>query len=134
MHWQKLLSSGLESTQDLKYVTQEDISELLPAIQQRKLLEAFKMRWLLWTSKYSLPLPQQTAVLQNILAPVNQVYSHPQIENPAALKTGHVFLISEDGPQRHSRFHGPSCLQTFVQQLLMVRDLHRQHGDRWSEF
>lgn len=39
---EKLLSSGLESTQDLKYVTQEDISELLPAIQQRKLLEAFK--------------------------------------------------------------------------------------------
>nr|XP_055049999.1 uncharacterized protein LOC129436113 [Misgurnus anguillicaudatus] len=38
----KLLISGLESTQDLKYVTQEDISDLLPAIQLRKLLEAFK--------------------------------------------------------------------------------------------
>lgn len=37
-----LLRSGLESTQDMKYVTQEDISDLLPPIQQRKLLEAFK--------------------------------------------------------------------------------------------
>lgn len=37
-----LVSSGLVSTQDLKYVTQEDISDLLPPIQQRKLLDAFK--------------------------------------------------------------------------------------------
>ncbi|XP_048027565.1 uncharacterized protein LOC125269950 [Megalobrama amblycephala] len=38
----KLLNSGLESTQDLKYVTKEDIGDLLPVIQLRKLLEAFK--------------------------------------------------------------------------------------------
>lgn len=35
--------SGLESTEDLKYVQQDDIKDLLPVIQQRKLLEAFKM-------------------------------------------------------------------------------------------
>ncbi len=37
-----LLRSGLESTQDLNYVTREDISDLLPPIQQRKLLESFE--------------------------------------------------------------------------------------------
>ncbi|KAJ8280597.1 hypothetical protein GJAV_G00056690 [Gymnothorax javanicus] len=35
--------SGVESTEDLKYVQQDDIKDLLPVIQQRKLLEAFKM-------------------------------------------------------------------------------------------
>lgn len=35
--------SGLESTEDLKYVQQDDIKDLLPVIQQRKLLEAFKV-------------------------------------------------------------------------------------------
>ncbi|CAJ1069579.1 uncharacterized protein LOC119500207 isoform X2 [Xyrichtys novacula] len=39
----RLVSSGLESTGDLKYVTQDDIGDLLPAIQQRKLLDAFKL-------------------------------------------------------------------------------------------
>lgn len=35
-----LESSGVESIEDLKYVQRDD---LLPVIQQRKLLEAFKM-------------------------------------------------------------------------------------------
>lgn len=39
----RLMSSGLDSTEDLKYVKQEDIGDLLPVIQQRKLLGAFKM-------------------------------------------------------------------------------------------
>lgn len=38
----KLLSSGLESVEDLKYVKQEDIADIIPVIQQRKLLDAFK--------------------------------------------------------------------------------------------
>ncbi|KAL1271123.1 hypothetical protein QQF64_030139 [Cirrhinus molitorella] len=38
-----LESSGVESKDDLKYVQQDDIRDLLPVIQQRKLLEAFKM-------------------------------------------------------------------------------------------
>ena len=45
-HWQilyKLQSSGLESKDDLKYVQQEDIVDLLPVIQCRKLLDAFKL-------------------------------------------------------------------------------------------
>lgn len=44
--WQiisKLQSSGLESKEDLKYVQQEDIVDLLPVIQCRKLLDAFKL-------------------------------------------------------------------------------------------
>ncbi|CAK6978066.1 uncharacterized protein LOC108442257 isoform X1 [Scomber scombrus] len=39
----RLLTSGLNSIEDLKYVQQEDIGDLLPVIQQRKLLDAFKM-------------------------------------------------------------------------------------------
>uniref|UniRef100_A0A8P4K3W5 Sterile alpha motif domain-containing protein 3 n=1 Tax=Dicentrarchus labrax TaxID=13489 RepID=A0A8P4K3W5_DICLA len=35
--------SGVESTEDLKYVQQDDLRDLLPVIQQRKLLKAFKM-------------------------------------------------------------------------------------------
>uniref|UniRef100_A0A3B3T6F9 Uncharacterized protein n=1 Tax=Paramormyrops kingsleyae TaxID=1676925 RepID=A0A3B3T6F9_9TELE len=35
--------SGVESIEDLKYVQQDDISNLLPVIQQRKLLQSFKM-------------------------------------------------------------------------------------------
>lgn len=35
--------SGVESIEDLKYVEQDDIGDFLPVIQQRKLLEAFKM-------------------------------------------------------------------------------------------
>lgn len=38
-----LESSGVESKEDLKYVQQDDIRDILPVIQQRKLLEAFKM-------------------------------------------------------------------------------------------
>lgn len=34
--------SGVESAEDLKYVQQEDIKDLLPVIQQRKLLGTFK--------------------------------------------------------------------------------------------
>lgn len=44
--WQiilKLRSSGLESKEDLKYVQQEDLADLLPVIQRRKLLDAFKL-------------------------------------------------------------------------------------------
>lgn len=39
----KLINSGLDSKEDLKYVKQEDIEDLLPVIQQRKLLNAFRM-------------------------------------------------------------------------------------------
>ena len=39
-----LESSGVESVEDLKYVQQEDVRDLLPVIQQRKLLEAFKLQ------------------------------------------------------------------------------------------
>lgn len=39
----KLESSGLESKEDLKCVQQEDIRDLLPVIQCRKLLNAFKL-------------------------------------------------------------------------------------------
>ncbi|XP_058477704.1 uncharacterized protein LOC131448912 [Solea solea] len=35
--------SGVESTEDLKYVQQDELRDLVPVIQQRKLLEAFKM-------------------------------------------------------------------------------------------
>ncbi|XP_051809342.1 uncharacterized protein LOC127535415 [Acanthochromis polyacanthus] len=38
----RLQSSGLESKEDLKYVQQEDMADLLPVIQLRKLLDAFK--------------------------------------------------------------------------------------------
>lgn len=38
----RLQSSGLESKEDLKYVQQEDMADLLPIIQRRKLLDAFK--------------------------------------------------------------------------------------------
>nr|XP_046236003.1 uncharacterized protein LOC124054270 isoform X3 [Scatophagus argus] len=43
--WQiitKLQSSGLESREDLKHVQQEDLAGLLPAVQLRKLLNAFR--------------------------------------------------------------------------------------------
>lgn len=39
----KLVNCGLESKEDLKYVKKEDIEDLLPVIQQRKLLDALKM-------------------------------------------------------------------------------------------
>lgn len=39
----KLQSSGLESKEDLIYVQQEDVQDLLPVIQCRKLLYAFKL-------------------------------------------------------------------------------------------
>ncbi|CAB1452700.1 unnamed protein product [Pleuronectes platessa] len=38
----RLESSGLESKEDLEYVQQEDLTDLLPVIQLRKLLKAFK--------------------------------------------------------------------------------------------
>ncbi|XP_061922098.1 uncharacterized protein LOC133662266 isoform X2 [Entelurus aequoreus] len=38
-----LKSSGVESKADLKYVEQDEIKDLLPVIQKRKLLEAFQM-------------------------------------------------------------------------------------------
>ncbi|KAK3511757.1 hypothetical protein QTP70_021780 [Hemibagrus guttatus] len=38
----KLQSSGLELKEDLKYVQKEDIADLLPIIQLRKLMDAFK--------------------------------------------------------------------------------------------
>lgn len=34
---------GVKSIEDLKYVEQDDIRDLLPVIHQRKLLESFKM-------------------------------------------------------------------------------------------
>ncbi|KAL7879129.1 hypothetical protein AOLI_G00101030 [Acnodon oligacanthus] len=38
-----LQTSGVDSVADLKYVQQEDIKGLLPVIQQRKLLESFRL-------------------------------------------------------------------------------------------
>ncbi|KAK3513557.1 hypothetical protein QTP70_017918 [Hemibagrus guttatus] len=38
----KLQSSGLLLKEDLKYVQKEDIADLLPIIQLRKLMDAFK--------------------------------------------------------------------------------------------
>lgn len=38
----RLQGFGLESKEDLKYVQQEDMADLLPVIQLRKLLNAFK--------------------------------------------------------------------------------------------
>ena len=38
-----LQTSGVESVDDLKYVQQEDIKGLLPVIQQRQLVEAFRL-------------------------------------------------------------------------------------------
>lgn len=38
-----LISSGSDSTEGLKYVKREDVGDLLPVIQQRKLLDAFKL-------------------------------------------------------------------------------------------
>lgn len=38
----RLCGSGLKSKEDLKYVQQEDMADLLPVIQLRKLLDAFK--------------------------------------------------------------------------------------------
>uniref|UniRef100_A0A3P8S092 Uncharacterized protein n=1 Tax=Amphiprion percula TaxID=161767 RepID=A0A3P8S092_AMPPE len=38
----RLQSSGLESKEDLKYVQQEDVADLLPVIQLRKLLDAIQ--------------------------------------------------------------------------------------------
>lgn len=38
-----LQNCGVESKDDLRYVQQEDICEVLPVIQLRKLLEAFKL-------------------------------------------------------------------------------------------
>ncbi|XP_014829395.1 PREDICTED: uncharacterized protein LOC106907987 [Poecilia mexicana] len=37
-----LVISGVQSAEDLKYIQQEDIKNLLPVVQQRKLLESFK--------------------------------------------------------------------------------------------
>lgn len=39
----RLVDSGLESKDDLQFVQQEDISDILPTIKLRKLLNAFKM-------------------------------------------------------------------------------------------
>ncbi|XP_059354194.1 uncharacterized protein LOC132157507 [Carassius carassius] len=44
--------SGVESIEDLVYVQQEDLKDVLPIIQQRKLLEAFKLE----TTKVTLDL------------------------------------------------------------------------------
>lgn len=38
----KLLSDGVESNQDLKFVIEDDIADLLPPLQLQTLLEAFK--------------------------------------------------------------------------------------------
>ena len=38
-----LQTYGVDSVADLKYVQQEDIKGLLPVIQQRKLLESFRL-------------------------------------------------------------------------------------------
>lgn len=39
----RLVDSGLESKDDLQFVQQQDISDILPTIKLRKLLNAFKM-------------------------------------------------------------------------------------------
>lgn len=51
-----LENSGVESIEDLKYVQQDDIRDLLPVIQQRKLLEAFKMGNYYQSSVHSFPV------------------------------------------------------------------------------
>lgn len=38
----KIKSCGLEFMEDMKYVTKEDIVDILPAIQLRRLLKAFE--------------------------------------------------------------------------------------------
>uniref|UniRef100_A0A672FUM3 Si:ch211-111e20.1 n=1 Tax=Salarias fasciatus TaxID=181472 RepID=A0A672FUM3_SALFA len=48
---ERLISSDLESKDDLRYVKQDDIADLLPVIQQRKLLDAFKLA----SSQFSTP-------------------------------------------------------------------------------
>lgn len=50
----KLLNSGVESKDNLKYVRQEDNENVLPVIQQRKLLDAFKIGMLVYFHKISI--------------------------------------------------------------------------------
>ncbi|KAL4008055.1 hypothetical protein ACER0C_001907 [Sarotherodon galilaeus] len=64
----KLLSDGVESTQDLKFVIEDDIADLLPPLQLQTLLEAFKNETDLVT--LDLPMiPSSSSLLSSPAAP-----------------------------------------------------------------
>ncbi|KAJ8351967.1 hypothetical protein SKAU_G00234430 [Synaphobranchus kaupii] len=82
---EKLISCGVESKEDLQYVREEDISELLRPIQCRKILSAWKARE---------PHSRQSSPVIELLIPklTNKPHSiqHPKkfhIQHP---KTSHV--------------------------------------------
>nr|XP_046254761.1 uncharacterized protein LOC124064385 [Scatophagus argus] len=62
--------SGAESTEDLKYVQQDDIKDLLPVIQQRKLLEAFRMAATVTLDLQMLPDDSTHASLTSLSSPL----------------------------------------------------------------
>ncbi|KAF4114036.1 hypothetical protein G5714_004259 [Onychostoma macrolepis] len=77
-----LLRSGQESTKDLKYVTQEDISDLLPPIQQQKLLEAFKNETGVVTLDLQIHPPTTPAVSSDSEHPCSSQSSLVSLSNP----------------------------------------------------
>ncbi|KAI7811079.1 hypothetical protein IRJ41_010126 [Triplophysa rosa] len=97
-----LLNSGLESTQDLKYVTQEDITDLLPAIQLRKLLEAFKKETEVVTLDLEIlpsPIP---AVSTPLVLPCSSPSSVPSVSNQGSSSSedcGPSFQIKKTWPE-----------------------------------
>ncbi|KAK0156640.1 hypothetical protein N1851_000115 [Merluccius polli] len=70
-----LQSSGLESKEDLKYVQKEDVADLLPVIQVRKLLDAFNPTPTLSPSPLestSSPSATSSSDLSDLSSPINR--------------------------------------------------------------
>uniref|UniRef100_A0A3P8RVF0 Uncharacterized protein n=1 Tax=Amphiprion percula TaxID=161767 RepID=A0A3P8RVF0_AMPPE len=84
-----LESSGVESVEDLKYVEQDDIRDLLPVVQQRKLLEAFKTVDPADTSlsSHSSPLPCSSSSPLSCLSSSSQASSPSTLSRPSQSTT-----------------------------------------------
>ncbi|XP_049450815.1 uncharacterized protein LOC125900084 [Epinephelus fuscoguttatus] len=91
--YSKLQCCGLKSKEDLKYVKQEDIADLLPVIQLRKLMDAFK---------------SETEI---IALDLTVIQSSTPISSPSVLETTSP-RSSQSPPETTSPLSSPSSLSS----------------------
>ncbi|XP_052393908.1 uncharacterized protein LOC127942257 [Carassius gibelio] len=112
--WQiisKLQSSGLESKEDLKYVQQEDIADLLPVIQCRKLLDAFKLA-------FQVPWEQMPQEIRSAIA---------DGKRPKPMERRQMVRVLADEMRRYE------ANPTRAQCLTVVRNIIRQYPKSFAD-
>uniref|UniRef100_A0A3B3VFV9 C2H2-type domain-containing protein n=1 Tax=Poecilia latipinna TaxID=48699 RepID=A0A3B3VFV9_9TELE len=75
-----LVTSGVESAEDLKYIQQEDIKDLLSVVQQRKLLETFNMFYSKWIPSPALPFFRPSSASTSSLSSIPPISPQPSIQ------------------------------------------------------